>query len=169
MGPCLIAYYSRTGVGAEVASALAQACGGDLEAIRDVHARDGVAGYLRSAWEALRERPALIETPRHDPADYPFVVLGTPVWAGHMSSPMRAYILQQRARLSRIGLFCTMGGSGGEQVLDAMAQLCGQSVLARLCLREHDVRTGRYHAALAGLSDALAKAAQSGVPFTLAD
>lgn len=160
MKPCLIVYYSRTGVTARVAEALARACGAELEPIREARARAGAGGYLRSAWEAMRGRPADIEPPRHDPADYPFVVLGTPVWAGHMSAPMRAYILRQRGRFQRVGLFCTMGGSGADKVLSAMAQLCDKVPLATLCLREHEVRADRHGAALAGFAAALVAVGQ---------
>jgi multimeric flavodoxin WrbA len=47
------------------------------------------------------------------PRDYAVVVLGTPVWAGNMSSPVRAYINQHRAEIRNLALFCTQGGSGG--------------------------------------------------------
>lgn len=58
MNDCLIVYYSRTGVTARVAHALARTCGADLEQIADLRPRHGMAGYLRSALEALRQRPA---------------------------------------------------------------------------------------------------------------
>lgn len=153
---CLIVYYSRSGVTAKVADALARMCGADLEAIRDLRPRDGVAGYLRSAWQGLRQLPADIEAPQRHPADYPFVVLGTPVWAGQMSAPMRAYILAQREHFRRIGLFCTMGGSGGPHVLDAMAALCNKLPVASLCLRQQEVLANRHATRLAGFANELA-------------
>ncbi|MYN11377.1 flavodoxin family protein [Pseudoduganella aquatica] len=152
---CLIVYYSRSGVTAKVASALAQACGADLERIEDLRPRSGAAGYLRSAWEALRGRPAQIAPPRHRPGDYHVVVLGTPVWAGHMSAPIRSYIAQQRGQFRQLGLFCTMGGSGGPGVLAAMAALCGKPAAATLCLRQRDVLNGMDQAALAGFARSL--------------
>lgn len=148
MKKCLIVYYSRTGVTAKVAKELAQACGADLEQIIDRDQREGLAGYLRSAWQALRRRHADIAAPLHHAGDYPLIVLGTPVWAGHMSAPMRSYIAQQRAQFRNVGLFCTMGGSGGPDVLDAMAELCGTAPLARLCLRQRDVLADRHRQAL---------------------
>lgn len=158
MKPCLIVYYSRSGVTGRLAQALARACDADLEAIEDVRPRHGAAGYARSAWEALRGTPAPVAPPRHHPADYPLVVLGTPVWAGHMSSPMRGYLLQQRVHLRRIALFCTMGGSGGAGVLTAMADLCNQLPVATLCVRQRDVLAERCGAPLADFARALAQA-----------
>lgn len=151
----LIVYYSRTGITAQVAGALARACGADLEQIHDTRPRAGFGGYLRSAWEALRQMPGDIVPPQHRPADYPFVVLGTPVWAGQISAPMRSYILQQRGHFRRVGLFCTMGGSGGQRVLDAMADLCNKLPVASLALRQSDVLAGGHITALAGFAKEL--------------
>lgn len=156
MKPVLIVYYSHSGVTAKVAVTLAQACGADLERIQDVRPRTGVAGYLRSAWQALRHQPADIAPAVHRPADYAFVILGTPVWAGRMSAPMRSYILQQREHFRRIGLFCTMGGSGGPDVLTAMAELCNKLPVASMSLRQRDVLGDACAPALAGFADELA-------------
>lgn len=157
----LIVYYSRSGVTAKVAAALAQACGADLERIQDVRPRTGMAGYLRSAWQALRRQPADITPAVHRPADYAFVILGTPVWAGRMSAPMRSYIMQQREHFRHIGLFCTMGGSGDPDVLTAMAELCNKLPVASMSLRQRDVLGDAHLPALAGFADELAVARDS--------
>lgn len=155
MSLCLIVYYSRTGVTAKVAAALAQSCGADLEQIQDLRPREGSAGYLRSAWQALRKLPGEIAPPQRRPADYPFILLGTPVWAGQMSAPMRSYILQQREHFRRIGLFCTTGGSGGQDVLTAMAEMCNKLPVASMCLRQRDVLSGHHTHALADFTSEL--------------
>ncbi|MYN18407.1 flavodoxin [Rugamonas sp. FT107W] len=156
MKPVLIVYYSRTGVTAKVATALAQACGADLERIQDLRPRTGVTGFLRSAWQALRGTPADIAPAGHNPVNYAFVVLGTPVWAGRMSAPMRSYILQQRAQFRRVGLFCTLGGSGGQHVLSAMANLCNKLPVASVCLRQKDVLSNNHLDALTSYAAELA-------------
>ena len=155
MKTCLVVYYSRSGVTARIAESLAQSCGADLERIQDSHSRLGTAGYLRSAWQAMRGLPGEIAPPSHNPAEYPFIVLGTPVWAGHMSAPMRAYILQKREHFRRVGLFCTMGGSGGQDVLTAMAAMCNKLPVAGLCVRQSDVLSERHVAALADFANQL--------------
>lgn len=167
MKSCLIVYYSRSGVTARAAVALAQACGADLERIEDAQPRSGLAGYLRSAWQALRGQPGLIAPTRHDPGHYHLVVLGTPVWAGRMSAPIRSYIAQQHARFHRLALFCTMGGSGGPAVLAAMAELCGKPAAAGLCLRQREVQAGLHHDAVARFAGELglgAHRAPAGAP-----
>jgi len=156
MKPCLIVYYSRSGVTAGIAQSLARLCGADIEEIRDARPRDGAAGFLRSAWQGWRRQPSGIMAPQRHPADYPFIVLGTPVWAGQMSAPMRAYILQQREHFRRVALFCTMAGSGGQGVLMSMADLCNKLPAATLHLRRREVLADRHAAALAAFADELA-------------
>ncbi|WP_332851743.1 flavodoxin family protein [Duganella sp. S19_KUP01_CR8] len=163
----LIVYYSRTEVTAKVATALARACGADLERIQDLRPRTGISGFLRSAWQALRGTAVDIAPAMRNPADYAFVILGTPVWAGRMSAPMRSYILQQRPHFRRIGLFCTMGGSGGRDVLSAMADLCNKLPVASMCLRQKDVLADDYRVALTSFADELT-VLQSATPVAVA-
>ena len=149
MKPCLIVCYSRTGTTAKVANALALACGADIERLQDLRPRDGATGFLRSAWQGLRKLPGEIAPPQRRPSDYPFILLGTPVWAGQMSAPMRSYILRQREHFRRIGLFCTAGGGDGQDVLTSMAEMCNKLPVASMCLRQCDVLSGHYQQALA--------------------
>ena len=155
MNLCLIAYYSCTGVTAKVAAELARRCGADLERIEDLRPRSGATGYLRSTWEAVRKVPAGIAPPQRRPADYPFIVLGTPVWAGQLSSPMRSYILAQREQFRHVAMFCTMGGSDGQDVLTSMAEMCNRLRVAGMCLRRDDVLAGRHTGELDDFADQL--------------
>lgn len=157
MKSCLIVYYSRTGVTDQAALALARECGADVEVLQPLRPYRNVGGFLRAAWEAARRIPAPIATVQRRPSDYPFVVLGTPVWAGHMSSPMRTYIMQQRQHFHRVSLLCTMGGRGGDKALDEMAALCHKAPIARLCLREQEVRTGHHVERLQALAAELGR------------
>ena len=143
MKTCLIVCYSRTGATEAAASALARASGADVEALQPQRGDRNACGFLRACCDAVRGVPAPIASIRHNPADYPFVVPGTPVWAGHVSAPMRSHILQQH-HFHRVAMFCTMGGRGGEQVLSEMAILSHREPFARLCLREQERRTGGY-------------------------
>lgn len=144
MKSCLIVYYSRTGVTEAAALALARASGADVEALRPQHTYRNAFGFLRALWDAVHDVAAPIAPVRHNPADYPFIVLGTPVWAGRASAPMRSYILQQQHHFHRVAVFCTMGGRSGDKAMHDMAILCHREPFARLCLREREIRTGCY-------------------------
>jgi flavodoxin len=140
----LIAYYSWTGHTRQIAEAIAAAIGADVEAIREPRPRTGALAFLRSLWEALRAKPAQILAPVKDAAAYDLVVLGTPVWAGQMASPLRAYIAQQRGKLARIAVFCTEGSASGEKAIAQVAALCGKQPVASLIVTERDLKSGDY-------------------------
>lgn len=138
----LIVFYSRTGHVRAVAKVIADACGADLEEIRDVRARHGMFGWLRSAREARRRDLPEIAALQHNPADYDLIVLGTPVWASAMASPMRSFLSKQGPRCRAIALFCTMGGRGGDTTLETIASLCGKKPVARMILRDAELKPG---------------------------
>jgi flavodoxin len=157
----LVVYFSRTGTTRTVAEAIAALCHADIEGIREQRSRTGVWGYLRSAREALRRRAVEIEPPTRDPADYDLVVLGTPVWASNVSSPLRAYMTQHKGQLRRVAFFCTQGGSGATSVLQDMSALCGQPPIATLALKESDVRAGRHSQSLQQFVESLTAPART--------
>lgn len=144
----LVIYYSWSGRTAAVAEAVAEVLEADIEAIREAKPRHGLTGYIRAAVEASRRRSAPILPPSHRPEDYDVVILGTPVWAGAMSSPIRSLINRQRSRLPKIALFCTLGGSGAETTLEAMAHLCNRSPLARLSVTQAAMRREGWQGAV---------------------
>lgn len=121
MRSCLIVYYSRTGITEGVANRIAADCACDIERIRDARPRTGPLGYLRSIYETLTGTLPDLQPAARNPADYELVILGTPVWAGRLCSPMRAWIRANAARLPQVAAFCTMGGSGDDKALDEIA------------------------------------------------
>jgi len=76
---------------ASIASTLAKMLDADVEEILDKHDRVGPVGYLRSLVEAINQRPADVAPASKDVSSYELVVIGTPVWAGSLVSPVRAY------------------------------------------------------------------------------
>lgn len=144
----LVVYFSRSGTTARLASMLAGALDADLEAIRESGAgrkpaRSGALGYLRSVVEAVRQRPAAIEPPVHDPAAYDVVIVGSPVWARSVSSPVRAWLVAHRASLKHVAFFCSLGGSGAANALDQMRALAGKPPVAHCEVTASDLHVGK--------------------------
>lgn len=136
MSRILIAYYSRTGFTRRIANDLAGRLMADVLPIEDVRPRRGLAGYFRSAREALRGTLAEIVPPTAHPERYHLVVLGTPVWAGHVSSPMRRFLHDHAGSMRRVAFFCTQGGRGAEQVFREMSALSGRDPEATCALND---------------------------------
>ncbi len=144
MAKDLVVYYSRSGTTRKVARQIAELLQADVEEIADTKDRKGLTGWLGSARDALLRRSADIEPAENDPADYDMVLIGTPVWGGTVSSPVRAYLEQQAGRLPEVAFFLTTGGSGVQRTFEKMAELAGQKPVAALGLRARDVHKGRH-------------------------
>jgi flavodoxin len=140
----LVVYYSRTGNTRTVAGELVAALRADVDQLDDRRDRCGVWGYLRCAREALRKRTVELLPPAYDPSSYDVVVLGTPVWAGNISSPLRSYVEAHKAQLKRVAFFCTQGGSGADKVFSDLAGLCSQAPLATLAINGREIEKRAY-------------------------
>lgn|GEM_PF-501092 len=136
----LIVYYSRSGNTESVASGLARASGGDLEALVTTRDRRGILGYLWSGFEAIFERAGHIRSPRRSPGDYDIVLLGTPTWGAALSSPVRTYLNRYAGILPEVGFFVTCGGQGADRVIEQMQCISGRQPLATLALSEHALK-----------------------------
>jgi flavodoxin len=156
MGKPLVVYYSWTGHTRLIAEAIAAELGADVEQIREARSRSGWIAYLRSVWEVLQNKQVPIKVIEKDPSAYDLIVLGTPVWAGRMSSPVRAYVAQERHKFARIALFCTEGGANGGKALAQIAQACGKEPVATLIVTERDIKSGAYRQKVAEFTNTLA-------------
>jgi flavodoxin len=146
--PTLVVFFSRTGYTRRIADDIATAVGADVENLREPAARSGIFGYFRSAREALRATAVELLPATFDPRDYNQIVLGTPVWASHVCSPIRAYIATHKDALGRVAFFCTQGGSGADKVFGEMAELCGRAPVATVAVNDRDIGRGEYGANL---------------------
>lgn len=155
MGKTLVAYYSWSGHTRQIAEAIAAEFDADVEQIREVNSRSGWIAYFRSAWEALQGKSAPIADVKNSVSGYDLVVLGTPVWAGRMSSPLRTYILQERDKFARIAVFCSEGGANGDRAIGQVAELCGKVPVASLIVTEGELASGTYRQKVAEFTKAL--------------
>jgi flavodoxin len=155
----LVVYYSRTETTAELARAIAEATGAELEPLVDTVSRAGGRGFLRSLRDALSRRPTTIEPLHVDPAAYDLVVVGTPDWGGSVSAPVRTFLADNRGRLPTVAFFLTDGSADHEKVFREMAELAGCEPVARLGLPHDDVKRGEYADRVAAFTASLPGAA----------
>jgi menaquinone-dependent protoporphyrinogen IX oxidase len=135
----LVVYFSRTGHTKRVAERIARQLGGSTLALAERGSRLGLCGYLRSLVEGVAGLEATLESLRKLPRDYELVVIGTPIWGWHLSSPVRAFTRQQADALRRVAFFCTMGGSGDRAAFAELERLVGHRPEAVLALTEAEV------------------------------
>ena len=142
-GKVLIVYYSRTGHTERVARMLAKATGGELCAITESRSRQGAWGYLRSVWQSTTGGQPVIHKLARDPSLADLVLIGTPIWGRHLSSPVRSFSHSHRRQIKRVAYFSTQRGAGSAGAFDELRGILGRSPMATLSLTEADIGAGR--------------------------
>jgi flavodoxin len=140
----LVVFYSRTGATKQVAEALAESLNCDSEELIDTKKRGGPLGFLSAGKDAKAKKLTKLTDIKRDPALYDLVILGTPIWAGTLSSAARTYIANNKSKFKRVAFFCTHGGGESQQLFAEMEALCERRPVSILALQEKEVKTGNY-------------------------
>ncbi len=133
----LVLYYSRTGTTRKVAEEIASALSADLEELKDHRKRSGPIGFIKSGFEARAHKTVALEPLSHDLSTYDLIVVGTPVWASTMCSPVRTLLLNSALRGHKVAWFCTASSTSRsmhDSCLDAMTSESGLRPVATLGL-----------------------------------
>jgi flavodoxin len=135
----LILFYSRTGMTKKVAEKLAVIFNADTEEVCDTVNRSGAGGYLLSGRDATFKKLTILKPLTHDISKYELVIIGTPIWAWTMSTPVRTLLTEQKDKINKVAFFCTQGGSGAEKAFIQMAQLLNKQPVASFSLLTKEV------------------------------
>jgi len=136
----LVVVYSRTGRTLAVGEKIAARLGADIERIAEPRERRGIFGFVRSGYEALREKKPPIVEPKRDPSRYDIVIVGTPIWAGRMASPMRTYLSRFAGGFHRAAFFATSSSGRNDAALRGMARVAGVEPIAVMELAPRDLK-----------------------------
>ncbi len=139
----LIVYYSRDGSTRKLSEAMKPLLDADIEEISEPSGRGGPLGWLRSGKEATKGMIVPINPVKLDPAGYDVVVIGTPIWAWNVSSPVRSYIVAAEGKLPKVAFFCCMDGNPGE-TFKVMEVLAGKAPVATMEIMGGDVKKSAY-------------------------
>lgn len=135
----LVVYYSRSNITKEIAEDIQTELKCDIEEIKPLKGYDGKTGYAKAGYESMTKKTPKIEDAQHNPADYDLIVIGTPVWASTMASPVYTYLSQNKGKFNNVAFFATCGGSGDESTLKNMAELVGKEGIATYSATKHTV------------------------------
>jgi len=138
----LVVFFTRTGKTRKLAEAIASACGGELEELREVGVnREGIGGWLRAGRDGMKQKTVAIEPAIRRPADYDVVFVGSPVWGGNLSPAVRTYLKEAGGGVKRIAVFCTMDGKDDGGTFASMRSLVPSAkVVGELAVRGQDAR-----------------------------
>jgi flavodoxin len=145
----LVVYYTRTGNTTNIAGEIAAALEADVEELKDDVSRGGPVGFVRSGREAKSGKLVDLDPLSHEPSKYDLVVIGTPVWAQTMSSPIRTFLRNVDLGNARVAWFCTVGAQGQsfkESCFNAMADESGCIPLAIVGFSAKDIRSNHSQA-----------------------
>ncbi|MDR5777497.1 MULTISPECIES: hypothetical protein [unclassified Caballeronia] len=131
MSRVLVVCFSRSGRTRSLGTTLAACLRADFEAITEPADRAGVSGYLRSLADTLFGRSVRLDPPQHNVTRYDVVIIGTPVWAGKVSAPVRAWLAANRRKLPHVAFFCTQRACGAATVFADMKKFVGKQPVAR--------------------------------------
>lgn len=135
----IIVFYSRTGMTRKAADTLSKILRCDVEELVDKKSRKGLFGYLRSGREAVKKELGEIEATKKNPMLYDIIIVGTPIWASNISSPVRTYLSNNKGKCKKAAFFCVMGGKSFGKAFVEMEYLCSKKPVAILGLRKGEV------------------------------
>jgi flavodoxin len=157
----LVVFYSRSGTTRRIAEALSAVLKCDLEEITEPKPRTGFLGYIRSLLEGSCKRVSRILPKKHEVSSYDLVIIGTPVWAWSLSSPVRAYLMATANQLREVAFFCTLGGNGSESAFAQMTAIVGKEPRAACAITQREVLSENYSDRLSTFEKALKENHQS--------
>jgi flavodoxin len=144
----LVVYYSRTGNTKKIAKSISESLDCDIEEIVDKDKRSGIIGYIKSGYQASRGKISDIDDPKQDLSQYELLIIGTPVWAGKMSVPVKSYLNKTMDKIPLLACFCTCGGRGIESTMDDIAGYTNITPMASFGLTSPEMKDGSYKEAV---------------------
>lgn len=135
----LIVYYSRTNVTKNIAEMLQKELNCDIEEITDGNRYSGKIGYMKGGMNATMGRTSDIDPIGKNPKDYDLVIIGTPVWASNMATPIYTYLLKYGSEIKDMASFCTCISGGYDKALAKIAEVSGKTQLSTMFLTSKDI------------------------------
>ena len=138
MSDILCIYYSRTGHTRRAVKEIAEALGAEITAITDDCDRSGWRGYMRCGMDAMKTstRPLQPFETEKPLGAYKLVIVGSPVWAGRMASPIRSLLKRRGLELHRVAYVVTRSTEQrSEEVYDQMDLYTAEKRLFAVSLR----------------------------------
>lgn len=161
MSNVLVVDYSLTGHAQSVGKSIAQEGGWQHAAIDLATSRNGGWGRFLAVLDVFLRRKPVIRYSGPDPAGFDAVVLGGPVWASHIASPLHTFAAEHQTELKNVALFCAYGGSGDNKALQELAGFCGKPPVATLSVKDADLASGAYLPSVKQFVQQVASAATS--------
>ncbi len=113
MSDVVCIYYSFSGNTRRAMKEIAEALDAEIVAVDDGADRNGFLGFMSAGRDAMRRSTAPLKPFKTDKPieEYKMVIVGSPVWAGRCSSPIRGLLKRRGLEMSRVSYVITRSGS----------------------------------------------------------
>jgi len=144
MKTMIVYYYSRTGRTAKIANQIGMEISVDLQEIRDYKNRSGIFGFIASGNEAHLKKVIKIKELDKNPDNYDIAIIGTPIWANKVSTPVRSFLSEYHSRLRDVAFYCTSLGSDPKPVFAEMEKILNKKPITVMNITARDIKN-QYH------------------------
>ena len=135
----LLVYYSRTNVTKKIAEMIQKEINCDIEEITDNDKYAGKIGFMKGGMNASMGRTSKINPISKNPADYDLIIIGTPVWASNIATPVYTYLKKYEQDIKNVASFCTCMNSGFEKTLENISKVTGKEQISTMFLTSEDI------------------------------
>lgn len=104
-----VIYFSRSGVTKKAAENMAKIIKADLREIVCLEKSEGFLGFMKAGYQAMTKKEARISLVFEDVKKYDLVIVCSPVWAGNLCSPARAFLNKYGRQLNHTAFILTHG------------------------------------------------------------
>ncbi|WP_416176502.1 flavodoxin family protein [Clostridium sp.] len=142
----IVVYYSRTGTTKKVAQAISKSLECDIEEIDDKKNRKGPFGALIAGKDSLAEKETEIVIKSVDVSKYDILIIGSPVWASHITPAVRTYIDQNKSKIKKVAFFTTQAANDSKKfkIFEDMEKLTGIKPMATLVVSNKEIGENKY-------------------------
>lgn len=134
----LVLFYSFEGNTRAVGETIAKATNADiaeLKYIKELKSR----GFIKYLWGGkqviFKQKPKLVPL-EIDVNNYDIIYIGTPVWAGNFTPPLRTLFSQKKVKNKKIALFCCYKGNEGKTLKNMSNELKDNTILGEIGIKE---------------------------------
>ncbi|MGV8152639.1 MAG: flavodoxin family protein [Candidatus Nanoarchaeia archaeon] len=150
----LVIYYSRTGNTEKIASKIAKKLNAQIEEINVLKDYRGFFGFIRAGYQAaMSKKPKIFFS--KNLADFDLIVIGSPIWAGTICSPIKTFLHENKESLKKIAFFCTCGGEDAAKALEEVAKI--SNPLGFLKITKKELNKNSYNEKLDNFSRSIKK------------
>lgn len=113
----LVVYFSFTGSTKFIAEKIAETLGADITELKTSknYPKEGFRKYFWGGKSVIFGDKPTLTNELVDLNQYDTIIMGTPIWAGSFTPPMKSFISQYNIQGKRIALFASHAGGGAQK------------------------------------------------------